>query len=116
MSVFEREVTCRCSGFVPVEENHLLLSKRTKTFQSMNIYFCGSIRGGRQDVNVYQRIVKKLLQYGSVLTEHVSYDSLSETGDSLLSLSLKGAQPLIELIFLLNMYPSSIVWCANNCE
>ncbi|RXN20623.1 2 -deoxynucleoside 5 -phosphate N-hydrolase 1 [Labeo rohita] len=43
----------------------------------MNIYFCGSIRGGRQDVNIYQRIVKKLQQYGKVLTEHVSYDSLS---------------------------------------
>uniref|UniRef100_A0A672NEP6 2'-deoxynucleoside 5'-phosphate N-hydrolase 1 n=1 Tax=Sinocyclocheilus grahami TaxID=75366 RepID=A0A672NEP6_SINGR len=38
----------------------------------MNIYFCGSIRGGRQDVSVYQRIVKKLQQYGTVLTEHVS--------------------------------------------
>ncbi|KAG1941643.1 2'-deoxynucleoside 5'-phosphate N-hydrolase 1 isoform X1 [Pimephales promelas] len=47
----------------------------------MNIYFCGSIRGGRQDVNIYQRIVKKLQQYGKVLTEHVSYDSLSEKGE-----------------------------------
>ncbi|XP_073691299.1 5-hydroxymethyl-dUMP N-hydrolase [Garra rufa] len=47
----------------------------------MNIYFCGSIRGGRQDVNVYQRIVKKLQLYGKVLTEHVSYDSLSEKGE-----------------------------------
>jgi len=35
-------------------------------------------------VNIYQRIVKKLQQYGKVLTEHVSYDSLSEKGDSLL--------------------------------
>ncbi|XP_067278727.1 5-hydroxymethyl-dUMP N-hydrolase [Pseudorasbora parva] len=47
----------------------------------MNIYFCGSIRGGRQDVNVYQRIVKKLQQFGQVLTEHVSCDSLSEKGE-----------------------------------
>ncbi|XP_077103155.1 5-hydroxymethyl-dUMP N-hydrolase [Siphateles boraxobius] len=47
----------------------------------MNIYFCGSIRGGRQDVNIYQRIVKKLQQYGKVLTEHISYDSLSEKGE-----------------------------------
>ncbi|XP_048061501.1 2'-deoxynucleoside 5'-phosphate N-hydrolase 1 [Megalobrama amblycephala] len=47
----------------------------------MNIYFCGSIRGGRQDVNIYQRIVKKLQQHGKVLTEHVSYDSLSEKGE-----------------------------------
>ncbi|XP_042592301.1 2'-deoxynucleoside 5'-phosphate N-hydrolase 1 isoform X2 [Cyprinus carpio] len=47
----------------------------------MNIYFCGSIRGGRQDVNIYQRIVKKLQQYGTVLTEHVSSGSLSEKGE-----------------------------------
>lgn len=32
-------------------------------------------------MNIYQRIVKKLLQYGKVLTEHVSYDSLSEKGE-----------------------------------
>ncbi|XP_051504511.1 2'-deoxynucleoside 5'-phosphate N-hydrolase 1 [Myxocyprinus asiaticus] len=47
----------------------------------MNIYFCGSIRGGRQDVNIYQRIVKQLQKYGKVLTEHVGYDSLSEKGE-----------------------------------
>ncbi|KAI7805192.1 2'-deoxynucleoside 5'-phosphate N-hydrolase 1 [Triplophysa rosa] len=47
----------------------------------MNIYFCGSIRGGRQDVNIYQRIVKQLQKYGKVLTEHVSYDSLSDKGE-----------------------------------
>ncbi|CAM4725308.1 hypothetical protein PO909_019820 [Leuciscus waleckii] len=47
----------------------------------MNIYFCGSIRGGRQDLHIYQRIVKKLQQYGKVLTEHISYDSLSEKGE-----------------------------------
>ncbi|XP_056326927.1 2'-deoxynucleoside 5'-phosphate N-hydrolase 1 [Danio aesculapii] len=47
----------------------------------MNIYFCGSIRGGRQDVVIYQTIVKKLQQYGKVLTEHVSYDSLSDKGE-----------------------------------
>ncbi|XP_065107488.1 5-hydroxymethyl-dUMP N-hydrolase [Paramisgurnus dabryanus] len=47
----------------------------------MHLYFCGSIRGGRQDVNIYQRIVKQLQKYGEVLTEHVSYDSLSEKGE-----------------------------------
>lgn len=49
----------------------------------MNIYFCGSIRGGRQDVIIYQRIVKQLQNYGNVLTEHVSYDSLSDKGKAL---------------------------------
>ncbi|XP_062851087.1 5-hydroxymethyl-dUMP N-hydrolase [Trichomycterus rosablanca] len=47
----------------------------------MNIYFCGSIRGGRQDVMIYQRIVKKLQTYGKVLTEHVSNRGLTEEGE-----------------------------------
>uniref|UniRef100_A0A1A7Y9W9 2'-deoxynucleoside 5'-phosphate N-hydrolase 1 n=1 Tax=Iconisemion striatum TaxID=60296 RepID=A0A1A7Y9W9_9TELE len=47
----------------------------------MKIYFCGSIRGGRDDVHVYQTIVHKLKNYGSVLTEHVSNPELSDTGE-----------------------------------
>ncbi|XP_077998639.1 5-hydroxymethyl-dUMP N-hydrolase-like [Glandiceps talaboti] len=38
---------------------------------SRKIYFCGSIRGGRQDVELYARIIKQLQSYGTVLTEHV---------------------------------------------
>ncbi|XP_024152869.1 2'-deoxynucleoside 5'-phosphate N-hydrolase 1 [Oryzias melastigma] len=48
----------------------------------MKIYFCGSIRGGRDDVHVYRRLVHKLQSYGSVLTEHVSNAELSDTGES----------------------------------
>ncbi|CAL8360493.1 unnamed protein product [Boreogadus saida] len=44
----------------------------------MHIYFCGSIRGGRQDVDIYQKIVRKLKTFGEVLTEHVSHSELSE--------------------------------------
>ncbi|XP_061083625.1 2'-deoxynucleoside 5'-phosphate N-hydrolase 1 isoform X1 [Conger conger] len=44
----------------------------------MRIYFCGSIRGGRQDLLLYQRIVEKLQTYGKVLTEHVSHGDISE--------------------------------------
>uniref|UniRef100_A0A1A8LL05 2'-deoxynucleoside 5'-phosphate N-hydrolase 1 n=1 Tax=Nothobranchius pienaari TaxID=704102 RepID=A0A1A8LL05_9TELE len=47
----------------------------------MKIYFCGSIRGGRDDVHVYQKITHKLKDYGSVLTEHVSDPELSDTGE-----------------------------------
>ncbi|XP_060781537.1 2'-deoxynucleoside 5'-phosphate N-hydrolase 1 isoform X2 [Neoarius graeffei] len=50
----------------------------------MNIYFCGSIRGGRQDVRIYQKIVKKLQTYGQVLTEHVSHDDVTEKGEDAL--------------------------------
>ncbi|KAJ8359577.1 hypothetical protein SKAU_G00161020 [Synaphobranchus kaupii] len=39
------------------------------------------IRGGRQDVDIYQRIVKKLEAYGKVLTEHVSHGDISEKGE-----------------------------------
>uniref|UniRef100_A0A8C4TD99 2'-deoxynucleoside 5'-phosphate N-hydrolase 1 n=1 Tax=Erpetoichthys calabaricus TaxID=27687 RepID=A0A8C4TD99_ERPCA len=47
----------------------------------LNIYFCGSIRGGRQDVAVYQKLVKALQTYGKVLTEHVSDRAISEKGE-----------------------------------
>lgn len=42
----------------------------------MNIYFCGSIRGGRQDVAIYQQIVTCLKPFGRVLTEHVAFPEL----------------------------------------
>ena len=38
---------------------------------SRKIYFCGSIRGGTQDRELYLRIIKQLQGYGEVLTEHV---------------------------------------------
>ncbi|CAI5655132.1 unnamed protein product [Oreochromis niloticus] len=44
----------------------------------MKVYFCGSIRGGRDDVHVYRRIVHVLQSYGTVLTEHVSSAELSD--------------------------------------
>lgn len=37
----------------------------------MKIYFAGSIRGGRQDVELYGHIIEQLAEYGHVLTEHV---------------------------------------------
>ncbi|KAK3605596.1 hypothetical protein CHS0354_005901 [Potamilus streckersoni] len=40
--------------------------------QMRKIYFCGSIRAGRQDVELYGRIIEQLQAYGIVLTEHVA--------------------------------------------
>ncbi|KAH3898299.1 2'-deoxynucleoside 5'-phosphate N-hydrolase 1-like [Dreissena polymorpha] len=37
----------------------------------MKIYFCGSIGGGRQDDEIYARLIEKLQTYGEVLTKHV---------------------------------------------
>ncbi|XP_030297798.1 5-hydroxymethyl-dUMP N-hydrolase [Sparus aurata] len=47
----------------------------------MKVYFCGSIRGGRDDVLLYRKIVEKLQSYGTVLTEHVSSTELSDRGE-----------------------------------
>lgn len=37
----------------------------------MKIYFAASIRGGRQDRALYEKIIMLLSAYGDVLTEHV---------------------------------------------
>lgn len=38
----------------------------------MKIYFAGSIRGGREDADIYLQLVAELEKYGEVLTEHVA--------------------------------------------
>ncbi|XP_008827307.1 2'-deoxynucleoside 5'-phosphate N-hydrolase 1 [Nannospalax galili] len=45
------------------------------------VYFCGSIRGGREDQALYARIVSRLLRYGTVLTEHVAAAGLDPRGE-----------------------------------
>ncbi|HQM46868.1 MAG TPA: nucleoside 2-deoxyribosyltransferase, partial [Smithellaceae bacterium] len=47
----------------------------------MKIYFAGSIRGGRNDVQIYQTLITWLGKYGEVLTEHVGNPALSIVGD-----------------------------------
>lgn len=47
--------------------------------ENRKIYFAGSIRGGRQDADLYLRIVEQLKIYGTVLTEHVASPTV-ETG------------------------------------
>jgi nucleoside 2-deoxyribosyltransferase len=49
---------------------------------NLKIYFAGSIRGGREDAELYQRIIGKLNQFGEVLTEHVGDDTLREEGEN----------------------------------
>lgn len=45
------------------------------------IYFAGSIRGGRQDADLYLRIVQQLKAYGTVLTEHVASPTVETDED-----------------------------------
>lgn len=47
---------------------------------SRRIYFAGSIRGGRDDVQLYVKIIKFLQAYGTVLTEHVADPKLEAFG------------------------------------
>ncbi len=47
----------------------------------MNIYFCGSIRGGREDAALYHEMIGFLKQFGPVLTEHVGDLSLTRQGN-----------------------------------
>ena len=42
------------------------------------IYFAGSIRGGREDIEVYKKIIKYLQRSGEVLTEHIGSDKVAE--------------------------------------
>lgn len=47
----------------------------------MKIYFAGSIRGGRADVDLYIQIIHHLKKYGEVLTEHVGDKQLAALGE-----------------------------------
>ena len=51
---------------------------------SRKIYFAGSIAGGRQDADLYGRIVAKLQEYGEVLSEIVGTPNVGK-GNSTLS-------------------------------
>lgn len=45
----------------------------------MKIYFCGSIRGGREDAALYADIIAHLQKKHTVLTEHVGKKDLEKT-------------------------------------
>jgi nucleoside 2-deoxyribosyltransferase len=45
----------------------------------MNIYFAGSIRGGRGNAPIYKKIIDYLKSYGNVLSEQVGDSSLTAT-------------------------------------
>jgi 2'-deoxynucleoside 5'-phosphate N-hydrolase len=47
----------------------------------MKIYFAGAIRAGRDDVAIYETMIKWLQSFGEVLTEHVGDSALSKAGD-----------------------------------
>jgi nucleoside 2-deoxyribosyltransferase len=44
----------------------------------MTIYFAGSIRGGREDAKLYGELINFIKRYGTVLTEHIGDQTLTE--------------------------------------
>eukprot|EP00123_Amoebidium_parasiticum_P022918 comp97836_c0_seq1/m.48683 comp97836_c0_seq1/g.48683 ORF comp97836_c0_seq1/g.48683 comp97836_c0_seq1/m.48683 type:complete len:154 (-) comp97836_c0_seq1:364-825(-) len=51
-----------------------------------NIYFAGSIRGGREDAVLYHKIIAYLAEkHGTVFTEHVGLPTLEAMGESNMS-------------------------------
>lgn len=48
----------------------------------MKIYFAGSIRGGREDAEIYLQIITELQKYGHVLTEHIGSSTLFAQGET----------------------------------
>lgn len=51
----------------------------------MKIYFAGSIRGGREDTDIYMEIIKYLKRYGDVLTEHIGIKKITDMGEEHMS-------------------------------
>jgi len=48
----------------------------------MKIYFAGSVRGGRDDMESYLEIIHKLQKFGNVLTEHIGDKNLNKLGEN----------------------------------
>ena len=48
----------------------------------MTIYFAGSIRGGRDDRELYAQIIELLRDYGKVVTEHVGDANVNLGGEN----------------------------------
>ena len=51
----------------------------------MKIYFAGAIRGGRQKIEDYKKMIQKLEQYGEVLTKHIADENITSKGEENLS-------------------------------
>ena len=47
----------------------------------MKIYFAGSIRGGREDAELYAQIIRELKNFGEVLTEHIGDENLLDQSE-----------------------------------
>ena len=66
-----------CLTFDPYIHTHAQIYEVMAT---RKIYFAGSIRAGRNDAQLYAKIVAILKTFGTVLTEHVGDPNMTEAG------------------------------------
>ncbi len=76
----------------------------------MNIYFSGSIYGGRQKLDSYKKLVKELGKFGKVLTEEVASDNVLDKEENIsdndVFMSLEHRLDSADLIFAEVTIPS----------
>ena len=82
------------------------MSGQTKRF----IYFCGSIRAGRDDAALYRRIIDQLKEYGEVLTEHVGDANVSDKDQGWRLLCVTTAQKFRETYRSCKLQPRSVIY------
>lgn len=49
---------------------------------NIKIYFAASIRGGRENQGVHEKLIKELQKIGEVLTEHIGSEELTGYGET----------------------------------
>ncbi|CAI8057979.1 2'-deoxynucleoside 5'-phosphate N-hydrolase 1, partial [Geodia barretti] len=79
-----------CSGLAPGVANILSFTHSTRPSSAcmqcaMLPHELSSIRGGRDDVQLYMKIIRLLQGYGTVLTEHVADERLGAYGEKQIS-------------------------------
>ena len=57
--------------------NHMKIVGNNNNHMNKKIYFAGSIRGGRVDTSLYQRMIDYIKQTDTVLTEHIGKTNMS---------------------------------------
>ncbi len=64
-----------------LSQNVLTIGSKNSSMEEPKIYFAASIRGGREHVETYGKLVDHLKEFGNVLTEHVGDRNVEEEED-----------------------------------
>lgn len=71
------------SRSLPSTQSRWLLIDLFFSFSLLKIYFCGSIRGGREDTLLYKEVIAYMRQTCDVLTEHIGDENLIARSEGL---------------------------------